>query len=150
MQDTIPHVSFDGSTWQVSSSCVANITASFDNVAGILTITHDGMNGGSGYNEYNAVDVNERDSLSGALIHARVFQVNHTQIKLKFRDKDGNVILTPNTDMRIFFSRPGFKVPHTWSNGTRAYFNFGHSLVRPNNLVSVGGNLWLLGMHQAN
>lgn len=148
--DLYGYIYYDGSAWQVSSSCIANISCSFDNATGVLTINHDGMGGGTGYHEYQSVSVTPRKgSSSTALIHPRINSVSHSQVKIEFYDTNGTLITTPTNNMRIFFSRPGFRVPHTWNSGTRVYFDFGYSLVRAGNLVSTTGNLWLLGLHQA-
>jgi hypothetical protein len=148
--DLYGYIYFDGSNWQVSSSCVANITCSFDALTGVLTITHDGMNGSAGYFEFQNVSVTPRKGLTTGLFHPRINSVTQTQVKIEFYDNAGNLLTSPTTNMRIFFSRPGFRVPHMWNSGTRVYFDFGYSIIRPDKLVSGNGNLWLMGLHEAN
>jgi hypothetical protein len=146
--DLYGYVYYDGASWKISSSCVANLSASFFD--GVLTITHDGMSDTSGEFEYQKVSTELREQLNGSLIHRRISQVSQTQIKVKFYNSTGTLLTTPTTDMRLFFNRPGFKVPHIWNVGAKAFFDFGHALVRPDKLESINGNLWLLGLHQSN
>ncbi|OMD92714.1 hypothetical protein [Paenibacillus odorifer] len=148
--DLYANIFYDGTSWQASTACVANFSFSFDNVTGILTITHDSMASQTLYNNFQNPVVTMRDSITGTLIHARVVQVTQSTVRVIFRDSTGAAILTPNTNMRMYLSRPGFKVPHVWANGMRVYFNFGYTLIRPSKLVSGNGNLWILGLHEAN
>lgn len=148
--DLYANIYYDGAAWQVASSCKANITCSFNSTTGELTITHDSMPNVGGNFEFQNPQVSERDSVSGSLIHARIASVNQTQMKIIFRDNAGTKLLNPSTDMRIYIERTGFKVPHLWNQNARVYFDLGYSIVRPNKLVSASGNLWLLGLHEAN
>lgn len=147
-KDLYGYVSYNGSAWVASSSCVANISAAFNNTTGELTITHDGMSADAGHLAFHSLNIEMRDS-AGGLIHARVVSSNWTTIVVKFYDATGNVILTPNTNMRLWFNRPGFKVPHVWVPAAKAYFNMGRTKLRADKVVSVAGNIWLIGANHS-
>lgn len=146
--DLYAHVKYDGTEWNVASSCMANITANWD--SNNLVITHDGLPNYVNYNLFQSVNVNTRIPLSGTPINAYIVSVNQTSLTIAFYDISGNKINTPNTNMRIFINRPGFKVPHIWASSMRCEFNLGRTIIRPNQFVSNSGNLWLIGLHQAN
>ena len=146
--DLYAHVGYDGTKWNVSSSCKANITANWEN--NNLIISHDGTPNYANYNLFQSVNVNTRIPLNGTPINAYIVNVNQSSLTIAFYDINGNKINTPNTNMRVFINRPGFKVPHIWATSMRCEFNLGRTIIRPNQFVSTSGNLWLIGLHHAN
>lgn len=144
--DLYAYVYYDGSSWLVSSSCLANISASFSN--GILTITHDSMESKTGTFEFQDINISMRSNSGNTLIHPRIESVNQSGVSVKFYDNSGNQITTPSTGMRLYFNRPGFKVPHQWLDNSKVFFDFGYALIKPENLISTSGNLWVLGFNQ--
>ncbi|MGQ4234187.1 BppU family phage baseplate upper protein [Enterococcus faecium] len=141
------NVAFDGTNWVVTTKCVANITAAWDGSTNELVITHDGMPSGAGYTQFMDVALTMRKSTSGALIHGRVTSVNTTQIRIEFYNAAGTKLTAASNEMRLYISRPGFKVPHEIPPGARIYFDFGYSIVRPSKLQIPFSNLWILGVH---
>ncbi|HGD7274448.1 TPA: BppU family phage baseplate upper protein [Enterococcus faecium] len=141
------NVAFDGTNWVVTTKCVANITAAWDGATNELVITHDGMPSGAGYTQFMDVALTMRKSTSGALIHGRVTSVNTTQIRIEFYNAAGTKLTAASNEMRLYISRPGFKVPHEIPPGARIYFDFGYSIVRPSKLQIPFSNLWILGVH---
>lgn len=148
--DLYGHVGFDGTNWNVSTSCVANISAEWNKYNdSTLVILHDTVPPISGYNAFQSVNINMRTPVTGNLIHGRIERVNQTEIRIAFYNNDGTKIITPSTDMRLFFSIPGFKVPHIWNTYCRANVWLGQTIVRPDKLVHANGNLWVLGLNQS-
>ncbi|WAI29895.1 MAG: hypothetical protein NRZ50_30565 (plasmid) [Bacillus paranthracis] len=147
--DLYGYVWYDGASWQIASSCIANLSVSFDSASGVLTISHDSMSKQPGYYEFQTCHVEARRGVTKRLIHARTTSVAQSQIQVEFFDHAEERFMTPDPNMRLYFSRPGFKVPHVWATGTRVYFDLGYTIVRPGNLVADTGNLWLLGVHTA-
>lgn len=138
-------VYFNGTEWLIQTSCVAGISASWDTVTNELVITHDSL-----YNagfRFHDVATELRKPLSGGLIHRRVSSVNYNTIRVEFYDQAGVKITTPNTNMRMWVSKPGMLVPHEITNGAQIYFDLGYAVVRPSKMNIVGSNIWLLGIH---
>lgn len=148
--DLYAHVGYDGSKFNVSTSCVANIIAEWNKYNdNTLVITHDSVPNIANYNLFQTVNISMRTPLDNNLIHCRVERVTQTEIRLSFYDNSGAKITTPNTNMRLFMSMPGFKVPHVWGTYCRANIMLGHTIIRPEKLIHENGNLWVLGTHQA-
>ena len=146
--DLYAHIGYDGTKWNVTSSCSANITANWEN--NNLIVSHDSLPTYANYNLFQSVNVNTRIPLNGTPINAYIVSVNQSSLTIAFYDISGNKINTPNTNMRVFINRPGFKVPHVWCESMRCEFNLGRTIIRPNQFVSNSGNLWLIGLHHAN
>lgn len=148
--DLYCHVGYDGSKFNISTSCVANIVAEWNKYNdNTLVITHDSVPNIAGYFLFQTVNVTMRTPLDNNLIHCRIERVTQTEIRLSFYNNDGSKITTPNTNIRLFLSMPGFKVPHVWGTYCRANISLGQTIVRPDKLVHANGNLWVLGLNQS-
>ena len=141
--DLYAHINYDGAKWNVTTGCVGvNCQWTSDNR---LLINHPTSTSVSANHNYRAINITM--NTGNSLIHARIYNQTRTSTTIIFYDSQGNQITTPNTNMNFIITMTGFEVPHVLDPNAICYFDIGLSRIRPANLISETGNLWLLGIN---
>jgi hypothetical protein len=119
------YIVYSGAVWGISENSYGITDATFSN--GKLTVSHTTM----GYYAV-AANANIRDSGGTAPdVVVSVGTVGDGYTELWLRTRAGALITTPNTDMRIYFERPGAV-----------------ELIDPSTFSSASGNIWIYGVMQ--
>lgn len=139
IEDLHGYVYYDGSAWQVQTPNSSKPTFSF--AAGVLTVTHEDI--GDVHDTMVAAVgpsyiVTTGVPSGSAATRAISFQVS-------FQDYAGATVNTANTSMRFHYRRPR-KVRSVPPDGTRVAIRRGPVLVDPDQVTSVNGNIWVLGL----
>jgi hypothetical protein len=138
LKDLAGHIYYDGTQFKYLGANVNNFSFSFDNSTGELTVSHDQIGSSNAY----SVTLNKRDGyhepiLTGPLTNS---------FKVKFYDSAGNVVLTPDTSMRMYFSRPNAKYKSPLSSTSKVLVKRDHCKANANNVVNTGANIWIHGL----
>ncbi|HFU6610028.1 TPA: BppU family phage baseplate upper protein [Bacillus paranthracis] len=145
--DLYAYIYYENGEFKIDTSCKANISVSFDEASGILSISHLGIDIDNTYKLWQSINVDMRKGVTTRLFHARVSSVSRDRVNVEIFNHKEERLMKPSEDMRLYFNRPGFKVPHVWGRYMRCYFNVGRAILTPKNFVSQYGNLWLLGVN---
>jgi hypothetical protein len=110
------YISYNGSTWDISGSGITS--ASFN--SGFLTINHQNISG---------LDVHT--SVRDGKYVGSPATIGATSTMIAIRDYNGNLVTTPNTDMKIYFGR-----------------SYKDNAINPTNLNIAGANIWCMGVFE--
>ncbi len=130
------YITYDGANFQVASSSVTGVSVSFS--AGVLTVNHPA---GSA-----SIPPIVQTRYNNSVI-AMVDSFGASSFTVRFVDFAGNAVTTPNTSMRLSFSKAELHKVGAATSGD-VLFDLGYGQVDANNLAVAGGNLWFVGVFQ--
>lgn len=129
---------YDGISWGILTSTISGMSISES--GGTVTITHPALSA------VHPPQISTRDN--GAVI-AMPDSYTDTTMTVKFRDFAGGAVSTNSTNMRFMFSRPG-RLPKGSAVQGEAYFDLGYASVDMARLLTLGGNIWFIGVFEDN
>jgi hypothetical protein len=129
-------VQWTGAAWQYLGEALTAPTFSYNSGTGELTVSHGNF-----------------EDLYGCLVAPRnatltpvCTSTGSASFVVVFKDNTGAVVTgAESTNMQFFFQRAGLRqVP--WNSSYRVAVSRGPAKLNANNVVSTGGNLWVLGL----
>lgn len=139
----------DGTNFILESNCLGNTTFEWSQSMGTLIVTHIPATG-EDYTRFNTLNLTPflNDSTS-EIIYPVVILAERNKFRVGFYNKTGTRITgVPLKNMSFSFFKPDFKVPCKISKSSIVYFNVGKTIVRPSNMISNNGNLWIYGIQE--
>ncbi|SDO78970.1 hypothetical protein [Halobacillus aidingensis] len=134
------HIYYDStsSSFKYIGSNIDDFSFSFDNVTGELTVAHANITG----NDVYSISITGRDGYYTPKLSVPLTN----SFKVKFYDDAGNLITTPDSNMRFYFSRPNIRYKSPMQAANEILIKRGHCKADANDVVNSGANIWINGL----
>lgn len=137
-EDFSGYIYYNGSAWVVDTPNIAKPTVNFS--AGVLTVTHEDLG-----TDGTALHVS---AISGVYHAYSSTVITGTSFAVSFYNYAGAPVNVANADMKLRYSRPR-KVLTKAPEGMRVAISRGPVALHADDVSSVNGNLWLIGLMMA-